>query len=440
MSDQTMVDWRQLPVDEAIVRRINAGPINGDPADWQARGEFKRAFLHLLEQRCMNVEPYPRDRFSGRGIVIATSARAGWSSGKNLPQGFLPGSWVTVNELRRLGCTLPITLAYLGFEEFDESLRQLFEPLGCEIMDLRWLDWWSDPMRILAGWETKVYAIEHAPYERVLFIDADNVPVRDPSYLFDYPAMQQTGAMFWPDLPPGGNRSEWVSPVVWQSVGMEYRPYRDFESGQLLVNKKQSWHALKVARFLNEHSDYWYSMIFGDKTTYFLAWNKLGQPYAMPERAAGWRCKAILQFDLNGQPLFEHACQDKPTLNGYSADGYFTHEAAIHQHIRDLADRWDGHLWHLARGDADTSVAGLYTYTRHGLGARPLELLPEGAIGLGRERCETQWRSFDTPTRGTVVVLYSDTDMPVAVLAEHDGVYWGQWLHYEKCRCSLELV
>jgi len=220
-----MVAWQSLPVDKQIVTRINAGPINGDPADWRALPEWKRAFLHVLDERCAAVEPYPRDRFAGRGIVICASAKAGWSSGKNLPQGYLPGAWVTVNELRRLGCTLPITLAFLGFEEFDESVRRLFEPLGCDTLDLRWLYWWTDPMRILAGWETKIYAIQHAPYEEVLFIDADNVPVVDPTYLFDAPRYRQTArfsgrtCLPLPD-PSGchrlrGNRSGWnIGPIA----------------------------------------------------------------------------------------------------------------------------------------------------------------------------------------------------------------------------------
>jgi hypothetical protein len=74
-------------------------------------------------------------------------------------------------------------------------------PLGVEVLDLEEVAR-RRPMRILAGWESKVFAVQHAPYEEVLFLDADNLPARDPSFLFDEPLYRQTGAVFWPDLPP----------------------------------------------------------------------------------------------------------------------------------------------------------------------------------------------------------------------------------------------
>src|SRR5262249_38949496 len=157
-----------------------------------------------------------------------------WSSGKNLPQGYLPGAWVLASELRRLGCALPITFAHLGPAEWDPRLTRLVRPLGVETLDLE-EEARQDPMRILAGWETKVFAILHAPYEEVLFLDADNVPARNPAFLFDDPHYKQAGAVFWPDLPPY-DRAEWLPEAVWKNVGLGKRDEVDFESGQLLVD------------------------------------------------------------------------------------------------------------------------------------------------------------------------------------------------------------
>src|SRR5262249_33728210 len=147
------------------------------------------------------VRPYPEGRYAGRGIVTCVNAKPGLSSGKDLPHGYFPGAWVLVKELRRLGCTLPVTFAHLGPLEWDPQLTRLVRPLGVEVLDLREVER-HDPMRILAGWETKVYAIQHAPYEEVLFLDADNVPARDPSFLFEESAYREAGSVFWPDLPP----------------------------------------------------------------------------------------------------------------------------------------------------------------------------------------------------------------------------------------------
>jgi hypothetical protein len=34
----------------------------------------------------------------------------------------------------------------------------------------------------------------------VLYLDSDNVPAQDPSFLFDATEYERTGALFWPDF------------------------------------------------------------------------------------------------------------------------------------------------------------------------------------------------------------------------------------------------
>jgi hypothetical protein len=299
-------------------------------------------------------------------------------------------------------------------------------------------------MRVLAGWETKVYAMLKAPYAECLFLDADNVPVRDPTFLFDDRNYQQHAAMFWPDVPPS-RRKEWVPPLVWDSVGLTYRHYTDFESGQLLVDIPSCWAEMQVTRFLNEHSDYWYAPghCFGDKTTWFLAWNKLGSTYAMPERRPGWNGGALLQYDMEGKLLFEHGVRNKPSLEGYPRAGCLTHPGEIAGHLAELRTLWKGTLWHnYAPNDEDCDLAdrllgGRFLYRRVGLGERLIELGPGsragGRIATGAERCEVRWDVLD----GGLALCAEEK--PTAILREDDdGVWRGAWLEHE--RCAVELV
>jgi len=46
----------------------------------------------------------------------------------------------------------------------------------------------------------KALAILLSRFSHVLLLDADNFPVKDPSFLFDLPAYTETGALFWPDF------------------------------------------------------------------------------------------------------------------------------------------------------------------------------------------------------------------------------------------------
>ncbi len=147
----------------------------------------------------------------------------------------------------------------------------------------------------------KGYAILHSSFEEVLLLDADNCPVRDPAFLFDTPEYAKYGAIFWPDFGRFAPERE-----VWAAAGIAFRDEPEFESGQIVVNKRRCWKALNVAMHLNEYSDWWYRLIHGDKDTFHLAWRKIGQDYAMPSRGVEAMDGTMLQFDFAGERLFQH--------------------------------------------------------------------------------------------------------------------------------------
>jgi len=49
------------------------------------------------------------------------------------------------------------------------------------------------PVRILNGWELKVYALLHSRFREVLLLDAYHVPVADPCFFFDLPKVRRLG-------------------------------------------------------------------------------------------------------------------------------------------------------------------------------------------------------------------------------------------------------
>lgn len=443
-------EWQIGEIDEDIINRIKAGPLRAENErpDWTADPEYKRAFLRLLEDRVAEVKHDPdvpeRWQGEGRGIVISASCKSGWSSGKFLQQGYMPSAWACMSELRRMGCTLPITVAYLGFEEMDHGMcKRLKDEFDADTIDLRHINDTKDRMRVLAGWETKIFAIQHSPYNECLFMDSDNTAIRDPEYLFEYPKYRRTGAIFWPDLPPY-TRKEWLPKEVWDSVGLQTQPdYVDFESGQLLVNKELTWKALEITRFINEHSDYWYKLVFGDKSTFFLGWNKLGFDYCMSPNGAGWNKKAILQHDLDGELLFQHCVQDKATLSGYAEQGYLVHEEHCFEAVAELRRKWDGNLWHMTFGSKIErglmeKYAGTRLYTRHAPDMeRHLHLYTNGQIGEGRAELESQWRVMTHHDGRTIMILYNAQDGPTAVMELRGNKFVGQWLGYEKNPCEV---
>ena len=252
-------------------------------------------------------------------------------------------AWHLLTALRGLGCRLPVEVWTLGGDEMTPEMRGLLEEWPsvsvvaadayCRRHGLR------PPT---SGWELKAFSLRHCSFAEVMLLDADNCPVIDPTGFFDTIDFQQAGAIFWPDLPPQRERGQWVPDAAWQNVGLEPRPARPFESGQILVSRKRHLAALDVSLFLNEWSEYVYQWVYGDKDTFLLAWHLVDRPYAMPSRNPRWVAPAIHQHDLAGNLAFQHACGGKAEI----ADGTMIPSIINRRFIADaaasLAARWSG--------------------------------------------------------------------------------------------------
>jgi len=144
-------------------------------------------YREMLDQLLRTLPAFPEDRFAGRGIVLCGGGS------------YFPCLWVCVRVLRSLGCTLPIELWHLGPREMTEEMKALLQPYDVVFRDAFAVAR-QFPVRRLDGWELKPYAILNSNFSEVLYIDSDNVVVRNPEFLFDTELYQQTGALFWPDL------------------------------------------------------------------------------------------------------------------------------------------------------------------------------------------------------------------------------------------------
>jgi ADP-heptose:LPS heptosyltransferase len=273
-----------------------------------------------LEMAVRRRPQYPAG-FRGRGIVICAGGVK-----------YFTNAWVCIRMLRRVGCTLPIQIWHLGPDELDNSMRQLVAPFGVECVDAFAVRR-KHPCRLLKGWELKPYAILHSPFREVLLLDADNVPVRNPEFLFNTTQFRQTGALFWPDIDASRMPAR-----AWRFCGLAELDEPAFESGQIVVDKKRCWRPLRLSMWLNEHSDFWYQHMHGDKETFHLAWRKLGAPFSMPQRPP----RGMRQHDFEGRLLFLHRNTDKwsPNLDNRSVPG-FRFERECREFLRQLRRDWD---------------------------------------------------------------------------------------------------
>ena len=276
-----------------------------------------RATLELAIRR---LPAYP-GRYHGRGIVICAGGVK-----------YFANAWVCIRMLRRLGCRLPIQLWHLGPDELDEAMRRLISRFEVECVDAFAVRR-KHPCRLLNGWELKSYSILHSRFREVLLLDADNVPASNPEFLFKTQQFRETGALFWPDI----DESK-MSASAWRFCGLEEQNEPAFESGQIVIDKQRCWRPLCLTMWFNEHSDFWYRHMHGDKETFHLAWRKLGVPFSMPNR----RPNGMRQHDFKGRLLFLHRNTDKWSLHleNRRVPG-FRYERECRTFLHELRRDWD---------------------------------------------------------------------------------------------------
>jgi hypothetical protein len=289
----------RMSIDD-VKRHRRRGPItqaSPQPEGWWTWPNVQQAERDLADERIADAPPYlGHDRETG--IVIVGGGK------------YLAAAYVTARVLRHLGVRLPVQLWHLDGEV--DGAEGLLRECGVECVDadamrtqqpFRFLDghWWR-------GWQLKAYALYHAPFREVLLLDADCYPVRDPTDLFEAPEYSRRGAVFWPDIE---NSLCLLTPE--QAAVFGVPPFEDMpaESGQILLDRRRCWAETALAAHYNAQADFTYSVVWGDKDTFPLAWKRLGRPYGRLWPQSRAIPEGILQFDGRGRTLFLHRCRAK---------------------------------------------------------------------------------------------------------------------------------
>lgn len=218
--------------------------------------EVYRHFLQLLSTMLFPwTAPYFADhmnlhahfRNGGRGIVL--------SAGDDQA----PFLLVSIPSFRRLGCTLPIEVMYLGDSDLSEDYRAELELLpGVITRDLSQMV--SDEGWRLAGWASKPFAILLSSFREVIFIDADALFLRDPEILFQDPSYAQTGALFFKDrriMPESKKR--WLQQILPKPVSKQVMQSHFWtgtsghmqESGVVVIDKWKHFVAMLLVTRMN---------------------------------------------------------------------------------------------------------------------------------------------------------------------------------------------
>jgi hypothetical protein len=310
---------RQQAAARKAVSATSKNKFDKQPLNLQSAGRACESFI-------LTLPAHPPVEYLDRGIIICGGG----------PK-YFTNAWVCINMLRHLRCRLPIQLWHLGKKEFSPKMKSLASRLDVECINASALRK-KFPARILRGWELKPYAMLYSTFRELLFLDADNVPVIDPEFLFDHPEYQKNGAIFWPDHNPANTTPK--TSMIWRSCGMRPPSEKEFESGQILVDKKRCWQALRLALWFNENSDFYYQYLHGDKETFHLAFRKLKQPYCLVSKPLQDLNHTMCQHDFDGRRIFQHRSTAKWSLLRNSRIDGFWHEKECRQFVSQLRRLW----------------------------------------------------------------------------------------------------
>jgi alpha 1,2-mannosyltransferase len=276
-------------------------------------------------QRFLTIAPtYPTHLFSTPRGIVTTAAKD-----------LLPLLYSHIRLLRFYGCTLPVEI-FISRQidgAVNETEVKAFAAVNASISDID--DFVPTSLTVSAREHpTRPFIMKHlaivsSSCEECIFLDADNMPVRDLRYLFDDVHYHEAGLLLCPDFwhfPPNGHsyiREIFDDNDTESSSWLPRRDIRTVESGQMVVNKRKSWKSLMLATFMQVQTLFYDNLLRkmhviggqGDKETFLYGALASGGDFYMvkyPVGTAGYVAKtfcglSMVQFDNQGRILFLHS-------------------------------------------------------------------------------------------------------------------------------------
>ena len=367
-----------------------------------------------LAIRRQNLRPMPGNAFAGRGIVICAGG----------PRIFT-NAYVLIHVLRHhLNCRLPIEVWHFGPAELSPRMAELLRALEAQPIDANAAMRLQPPL-LSHPWQLKPYAIKWSQFQEVLYLDADQLPVRNPAEVFAWPQYRETGAVFWPDI-----IDLRADNPVWQICNLAPRRTISIESGQLLIDKERHWESLDLALALNEEAQCLYQFIHGDKDTFLLGAMMSGATYALipgrPRSDVPW---CLYQCDFEGRILFQHRTGAKWNYAGPQLElPQFSHREACELALRELRRKWNGRVFQAAplrqelQELEDRLTGRSFRLSRPGESDVILQLLAGGEIKAPPAMQPANWHC-DERADGPALILSLGDLAPLRLKSSPRGVW-----------------
>ena len=229
-----------------------------------------------------------------------------------------------IRKIRKLSPDIKIHVFGLDEDELnDESMKEMESIDNVTISHLNQVTKSQS-----VGWQCKIKAITSCPFENVLLLDADNEPLMPVDELFELDCFKTHHAVMWRDLSDvarpvsiGGFNiyDAWNDTIINDNLigGLDIDIQHEHESGQMLINRKNTWKALDLISKMNEEKETMYQLVRGDKDTYQIGFKVTNTPFyevTIRPSLGGYindqnifQETSLIQFHpTTGKPLFSH--------------------------------------------------------------------------------------------------------------------------------------
>ncbi|GAA5888867.1 hypothetical protein JCM6882_002883 [Rhodosporidiobolus microsporus] len=244
--------------------------------------------------------------------------------------------------------TLPIHVVHAGGDDLIPEKRAALRSIHPDIETVDILNYFDESYVGIhhGGWAIKAFAILASPFKELIIADADAVFVQNPEVMFEDPGYNRTGTLYFRDreiFPGDGQVHEW-----WHGIMKNRQPSEqmqqsrwwtdmasreEMESGVLVVDKGRTSvvYGLLFTGYLNTRvvrEEVTYKNTYGDKESFWMAFELCGLPYHMDREYAG----------IIGQ--LTH-----PDTKSHSIDSFIQSDHLFHLDHRGKPLWWNGSLF-----------------------------------------------------------------------------------------------
>jgi hypothetical protein len=294
------------------------------------------------------------------------------------------------------------------------------------------------------GFASKFYALLYTDFEEVLFMDADNLPVRDVGEVFESDGYRSTGAVLWPDIWSSACREgdEGDATRLSGSVGrpnfvlfaanfsdLRWSASRQFaqetEAGQMVLDLRRHRALVNMGRRMYEDRAFFHRVFNGDKDIFRFVFLLTHTPFHYVDRVPGYsvddrgRRDCLVHYhDQNKRVRVKNVANSNNTGESGAASLWFTdsHQVSVplffHQFKVRSSSAFKRYVRNMPSLDAAPAVCLPLNMQLDVVGAEDPQQKEWGVNGersvVRSHRSPHELYVIDTPKKGAALEIFAE--------------------------------